>query len=107
MSGGSRCESFAMVSLFGDASTHMCICMQVYMRMSLCVDILRSKYIYANPPPGPTFQCSKIPKLQKNPVNFLEIPKFQKGTDYWNSKKLTGFFWNFGISEFLNFGISK
>ena len=50
---------------------------------------------------------SKIPKFQKNPVNFLEFPKFQKGIDYWNSKKLIGFFWNFGILEFWNFGISE
>ena len=53
----------------------------------------------------PKFQNSKIPKFQKNPVNFLEFPKFPKGIDYWNSKKLTGFFWNFGILEFWNFGI--
>ena len=54
---------------------------------------------------NPKFQNSKIPKFQKNPVNFLEFPKFQKGIDYWNSKKLTGFFWNFGILEFWTFGI--
>ena len=95
-------------------------------------DICIYIYIYANPPLGPTFQGSKIPKnpkfrnskipkfqnskipkiqnskipkFQKNPVNFLEFPKFPKGIDYWNSKKLTGFFWNFGILEFWNFGI--
>ena len=54
------------------------------------------------------FQNSKIPKFQKKTVNFLEFPKFQKGIDYWNSEKLTGFFlefWNFGILEFWNFGI--
>ena len=56
---------------------------------------------------NPKFQNSKIPKFQKNPVNFLEFPKFPKGIDYWNSKKLTGFFWNFGILEFWNFGISE
>ena len=48
----------------------------------------------------PKFQNSKNPKFQKNPVNFLEFSKFPKGIDYWNSKKLTGFFWNFGILEF-------
>ena len=53
----------------------------------------------------PKFRNSEIPKFQKNPINFLEIPKFQKGIDYWNSKKLTGFFWNFGILELWNFGI--
>ena len=51
------------------------------------------------------FGNSKIPKFQKNPVNFLEFPKFPKRIDYWNSKKLIGFFWNFGILEFWNFGI--
>ena len=51
----------------------------------------------------PKIQNSKIPKFQKNPVNFLEFPKFQKRIDYWNSKKLIGFFWNFGILEFWNF----
>ena len=29
----------------------------------------------------PKFRNSKIPKFQKNPVNFSEIPKFQKGID--------------------------
>ena len=40
------------------------------------------------PPLGPTFQCSKIPKLQKNPITFLEIPKFQssKIPKFQNSK---------------------
>ena len=42
------------------------------------------------------------------PVNFLEIPRFQKETDYWNFQKLIGFFLefsNFGILEFRNFRI--
>ena len=54
------------------------------------------------------FGNSKIPNFQnskKIQSIFLEFPKFQKGIDYWNSKKLTGFFWNFGILEFRNFGI--
>ena len=51
---------------------------------------------------------SKILKFQKNPVNFLEILIVSSLLEFWNfgiSKKLTGFFWNFGILEFWNFGI--
>ena len=69
-------------------------------------------YIYMlTPPLGPTLQCSKIPKFQKNPINFLEIPIVSSLLEFWNfgiSKKLTGFFlefWNFGVLEFWNFRI--
>ena len=75
-------------------------------------------YIYANPPPPPrtnlsVFQNSKTPKFQKNPVNFLEIPKFQnpkipKGNCLLEFQKIDWIFlefWNFGILEFWNFGI--
>ena len=98
----------------------------LYLYLYICIHTYMYIYIYMLTPPhplGPTFQCSKIPKFPKNPVNFFgnsKIPKFQKRTDYWNSKKLTGFFWilefwnfgileswNFGTLEFSNFGISQ
>ena len=75
------------------------------------------------PPLGPTFQCSKIPKFQKNPVNFFgnsKIPKVRNSKKiqsiFWNSNNQFPFgilefwileFWNFGILEFWNFGISE
>ena len=72
MSGRSRCESFGNGELLGDASTHMCICMQVYMRMSLYVDILRSKHIHR-------YICNDkaFPSCPGNEGSYREAPRMQ------------------------------
>ena len=67
-------------------------------------------YIYMLTPLPPrtnlsVFQNSKIPNFKKNPVNFFgnsKILKFQNSKRELTigiSKKLTGVFWNFGISK--------